>query len=96
MIGWDVIFNVERVKQSLLPTRQLSHHAANPPAGRWPDFAAGQAGDLLFQQNRPEVDIGVEIAKDLVRMCSPQYLSVRHPAYLDASKKFEPLSDSLA
>lgn len=23
-------------------------------AGRGPDFAAGQAGDLLFQQNRPK------------------------------------------
>ena len=34
MIGGDVIFNVERVKQSLLSARQLSHHAANPPAGR--------------------------------------------------------------
>jgi hypothetical protein len=53
MIWWDVFFNVERVKQPFLPTRQLSHHAANPPAGRWKDFAPGQAGDLLFQQNRP-------------------------------------------
>jgi hypothetical protein len=53
MIWWDVIFNVERVKQPFLPTRQLSHHAANPPAGQWTDFAPGQAGDLLFQQNRP-------------------------------------------
>ena len=53
VIGWDVIFNVERVKQSLLSARQLSHHAANPPAGRWPNFAADQAGDLLFQQSRP-------------------------------------------
>jgi hypothetical protein len=34
VIGWDVIFNVERVKQSLLSARQLPHHAANPPAGR--------------------------------------------------------------
>jgi hypothetical protein len=49
----DVIFNVERVQQPFLSTRQLSHHAANPPAGRCPYFAAGQAGDLLFQQNQP-------------------------------------------
>lgn len=34
VIGRDVILNVERVKQSLLSARQLSHHAANPPAGR--------------------------------------------------------------
>jgi hypothetical protein len=34
VIGGDVIFKVERVKQSLLSVRQLSHHAANPPAGR--------------------------------------------------------------
>jgi hypothetical protein len=34
VICWDVIFKVERVKQPFLSTRQLPHHAANPPAGQ--------------------------------------------------------------
>ncbi|TKK05166.1 hypothetical protein PflCFBP13514_12365 [Pseudomonas fluorescens] len=34
LIGRDVIFNVERVKQYLLSARQLPHYAASPPAGR--------------------------------------------------------------
>jgi hypothetical protein len=53
VICCDVIFTVERVKKSILSARQLSHHAANPPAGRCPNLAAVQARGLLFQQDRP-------------------------------------------
>lgn len=49
VIGWDVIFDAERIKQSLFSARQLSRHASNPPAG--------QAGDLLFQHNRTKSPI---------------------------------------
>lgn len=48
--GWNVIFKVERVKQSILPTRYLSHHAACIPAGQCRNFAGGQPGSYFFNR----------------------------------------------
>ena len=36
----------------------LSRHAANLPAANDGIFAAGQAGDLLFQKNQPKAEAG--------------------------------------
>src|SRR3989344_1039885 len=54
VIGGDVIFKVERVK-TVVPAPSITvPSAACFPAGKCENFAAGQTGELLFQQNRPK------------------------------------------
>ena len=49
---------VPRSQFAMEALASLSRHAANLPAANDGIFAAGQAGDLLFQKNQPKAEAG--------------------------------------